>query len=312
MAPSNPLKFSVDALPDLAGRTYVVTGGNTGIGLETCLQLAKKNATVVLASRSEERAMAAVAKIREQVPTARVDFLPLVLNDLKQVAAAASELATKHPRIDALINNAGIMASPFALSKDGIEDQFATNHVGHFLFTTRLIPNLLNAERPRIVNVSSSAHTFAPNAGGILFDKINDEKAMSVWERYGQSKLANILFSVKLDKLYGDRIYVNSVHPGVVDTELTRSLVVTYGSWMKPIIRVLKAFGTISPADGALTQLYAAAHPDIEEKKLKARVFFAIANDKTDSNELSTFCKNADLADKLWEFTEALIKEKGL
>ncbi|KAJ3407473.1 hypothetical protein CcCBS67573_g00587 [Chytriomyces confervae] len=307
----NPHSFSAASIPDLTGRVFVVTGGNTGIGYETCLQLAKKNATIVMASRSEERAAGAIEKIKASTGNDKIEFLKLVLNDLNQVSSAAKELTARHTKIDVLVNNAGIMASPFALSVDGIEDQFATNHVGHFLFTREVLPALLQGDQPRIVNLSSSAHTFAPKPEGIRFQSINVEGSMGTWERYGQSKLSNILFSKKLNKLYGDKIIVNSVHPGVVDTELMRGPAATYGTWVRPFLGMFKALATISPQDGALTQLFCATSPIIQEKGLKDRFFEPTASDVTDTSKLSAFGKDDALADKLWEFTEALLKEKG-
>ncbi|KAI8608264.1 hypothetical protein BC830DRAFT_1174569 [Chytriomyces sp. MP71] len=309
--PSNPFNFKAADLPDLTGRLFVVTGGNTGIGYETCLQLALKNATVVMASRSEERANAAIAKVKQQAPNAKIEFLKLVLNDLKQVKSAAAELSARHPKLDVLVNNAGIMAPPFSLSPDGIEDQFATNHVGHFLLTRELLPALLQGDTPRIVNLSSSYHSKCPSAG-VLFDDINNEKAMDAWQRYGQSKLSNILFSKKLNKLYGDKIIVNSVHPGFVNTELTRGTEATYGGWLKPILGAVKAIAALTPQDGALTQLFAAASPIVVEKGFKDRFFVPLARDATDTSELIALGRDEALADKLWDFTENLLREKGL
>lgn len=120
-------------------------------------------------------------------------------------------------KLDLLINNAGIMGCPFALSKQGHETQFATNHLGHFLFTTLLIPALLKAEKPRIVNLSSLLHKNTVIAGGIDFEHINTEKYSSM-QRYSQSKLANVVFTHGLNKRFGDKIAVNAAHPGIVDT----------------------------------------------------------------------------------------------
>lgn len=215
----NPTKFSVDKIPDLSSKTILVTGGNTGIGFCTVLELARKGANVYLAARSEDKANEAIRKIKEEVKEAKVTFLKLDLMDLKQVQESAKEFVAKEPVLDILINNAGIMVPPFGLTKDGIESQFGTNHVGHFLFTRELLPTILKSPEPRIINLSSSAHRLAPKEG-ILFDKINDASALNNWGRYGQSKCANLLFSRALNKRYGDKIYVNSVMPGVVATEL--------------------------------------------------------------------------------------------
>lgn len=199
------------------------------------------------------------------------------------------------------------MACPFALTKDGIETQFGTNHVGHYLLTTELIPRLLNSTEPRIVNVSSLAHKLAPK-DGILFDKINDEEAQNTFSRYGQSKLANILFTNGLNKRYGEKIYVNSVHPGMVNTELDRGIKDSLG-WMYypfvPLHWVLWVF-QMNSAQGALTSLYLGTSPDIVEKKIKAKYFIPYACE-ANTTEIA---QDAALADKLWKFTDNLVKEK--
>ena len=213
---SNPYHFTTDSIPDLDGKTFIVTGGNSGIGFKTVLHLALNGAHVYLAARSEKRAQEALDKLKVEAPTAKITFLKLDLQDLKQVKQAAQEFLDKESVLDCLINNAGIMASPFELSKDGIELQFATNHLGHFLFTTHLIPALERSKSPRIVNVSSVAHKFAP-WNGIEFEHINDPDYYSYfgnWYRYGQSKLANLLFTTELTRRYPN-IISNAVHPGI-------------------------------------------------------------------------------------------------
>ncbi|KAH9253059.1 hypothetical protein BASA81_008965 [Batrachochytrium salamandrivorans] len=316
--PSNPTHFAVSSIPDLSGRVYIVTGGNSGIGYETCLELSKKGAHVFMASRSEERAAAAIKLIKETVPSAKVEFLNLQLADLKQVRSAAETFLAKGYPLDVLVNNAGIMASPFKLSVDGIEEQFATNHMGHFLFTTMLMPALLKvhevngsdpSRQPRVVNISSEFHSKAPLPEGIRFDQINDPADKSVWERYGQSKLCNILFSKGLNKRFGDKVFINSVHPGkVVKTDLTRGVEASYGSWIAPIMDFVKYFAALSPQDGALTQLYVSTSPDIVSKGIKDAYFIPIAHDSP--SNLTELAKSADLADKLWDYSERLVKEK--
>ncbi|KAH6583183.1 hypothetical protein BASA50_000983 [Batrachochytrium salamandrivorans] len=315
--PSNPTHFAVSSIPDLAGRVYIVTGGNSGIGYETCLELSKKGAHVFMASRSEERAAAAIKLIKETVPSAKVEFLNLQLADLKQVRSAAEAFLAKGYPLDVLVNNAGIMASPFKLSVDGIEEQFATNHMGHFLFTTMLMPALLKvhevngsdpSRQPRVVNISSEFHRKVPLPEGIRFDRINDPADMSVLERYGQSKLCNILFSKGLNKRFGDKVFINSVHPGFVKTDLTRGVESSYGSWIAPIMDFVKYFAALSPQDGALTQLYVSTSPDIVSKGIKDAYFIPIAHDSP--SNLTELAKSADLADKLWDYSEKLVKEK--
>ncbi|KAI8910347.1 hypothetical protein EDD86DRAFT_190325 [Gorgonomyces haynaldii] len=308
---TNPAFPSVEAIPDLSGKTAIVTGGNTGIGYETCLALLNKNAKVYMASRSRQRATDAIERL-EKATGKKCEFLELDLQDLKQVKGAAESFLKNGEKLDLLINNAGIMACPFALTKDGIETQFGTNHVGHFLFTTTLIPAILKADKPRIVNLSSSAQRMAPK-NGIEFENINNEKAMSNFERYGQSKLANILFTRSLNKRYGDKIYVNAVHPGVVQTELLRGIEDSMGGkgsllyyLSRPLVYVGSFFQLTAP-QGAMATLYAATSPEIEKEGYKGRYVIPFGHVTDDTIPLA---KDDSLAEKLWTFTENLIKEK--
>lgn len=259
-----------------------------------------------MAARSEDKAKEAIAKIKFQVPNAKITFLKLDLQDLKQVQQAAKEFALKESVLDTLINNAGIMIPPFALTSDGIETQFGTNHVGHFLFTRELLPLLLKSSEPRIVNLSSLAHKFAPKIG-IDFDRINDQNAYTTNTRYGQSKLANILFSNSLTSKYPS-IYTNSVHPGVVNTDLFRSVKDSLGVLYYPAWPILKAVekASMSPIEGALTSLYCATSADIVQLAYKGRYFIPFAVEAQPSD----IAKSQELAEKLWVFTEKLVNEK--
>ncbi|ORY47225.1 NAD(P)-binding protein [Rhizoclosmatium globosum] len=282
------MPFSVQDIPNLAGKTFVVTGGNAGLGYET-------------------KANEAIAKITKVTPGAKIEFLELKLNDLKQVDAAAKKLVSSGVIVDVLINNAGIFNTPFALTSDGIEEQFGVNHVGHFAFTMALMPAILKSTEPRIVNVSSTSHTQAPKEG-ILFDKLNDSSALSSYQRYGQSKLANILFTKSLHKRFGDRIYVNSANPGFTATDVGQK---QENGIMKLVINnILKPLFSATVLDGALTQIYLACSTEIVEKGYKDGYFAPIADKKRGEKELSALGRNEDLAEKLWQFTENLVKEK--
>ncbi|CAG8767510.1 27756_t:CDS:2, partial [Dentiscutata erythropus] len=176
----------------------------------------------------------------------------------------------------------------------GIQDQFGTNHIGHFVFTLLLLPTIKASAPSRIVNVSSAGHRFAPSPAGIEFEKLNDPEAHTPFQRYGQSKLANILFTLELNKrLSGTNVYCNCLHPG---TELMRGMEADWGFWIKPITYLLSLF-MLSPDDGALTQLYCATSPEIEEE--------------ISVNEpLTAQAKDEELAKKLWDFSENFGKEK--
>lgn len=288
-------------MQDQSGKTVLVTGGNSGVGYETCLAFAEKGATVYLAARSQERAEEAIKQIKTVVPDAKVIFLKLDLQDLHQTLSSTKEFKSKEKKLDILINNAGIMATPFELTKDGIESQFATNHVGHYLLTRELIPLLLKTPEPRVINLSSYAHTNPPK-NGIDFENINNPDAHPTFVRYGQSKLANILFTRSLLKRYGDKMIVASVHPGFVRTALMRGMAKnsTFVNWFGDLFQRILA---ITPVQGALTTLYTATE-DI--KKDNGSYYAAIAS----LEEPTALARDEELAEKLWNYTEELVNKK--
>ncbi|KAI8799458.1 hypothetical protein BJ742DRAFT_845926 [Cladochytrium replicatum] len=310
------MSFSVDKIPDLSGKTAIVTGGNTGIGLITVKELLRKNAKVYLAARNPSRAQAALDEIKKELPHAKVEFMQLDLGDLKQVKEAANKFVASGEPLHILVNNAGIMMNPYELTKDGIENQFGTNHIGHFAFTTTLLPVIERSAPSRIVNVSSHGHNYAPSAG-VLFDKINDESALNPVQRYGQSKLSNILFTKSLaDRFEGKQVWVNVIHPGVVDTELARGPIALIEKSQNFGARILRALQTpllafsrslmLTPQQGALTQLYAAASPEIETQNYRGQYFVPFGK----VGKLSKPAENKELREKLWEFSEKLVAEK--
>jgi len=229
------------------------------------------------------------------------------LGSLKSVLHFVDEYKEKGYPLHLLINNAGVMACPYRLSEDNIELQFATNHLGHFLLTTRLLEVIEKSAPSRIVNLSSLAHSFAPKTG-VRFDQINDEQVYDPWTNYGQSKLCNILFSNELNRRLGDdkQVYVNSVHPGYVNTELQRNMKEIYGSVIGAIGSAVSGVVAKSPANGSLTTLYVATSPDIEANNIRGQYFVPTAK----QSQASGKARNAELAKKLWEFSEALIAEK--
>ncbi|KAJ3352932.1 hypothetical protein HDU91_005939 [Kappamyces sp. JEL0680] len=282
-------------------------GWNTGIGYEICKAFLVKNATVYMASRSETRAAEAILRL-ERATGKRCLFLHLDLQDLHQIRHSTSHWLQLGSKLDVLVNNAGIMAPPFQLTKDGIESQFGTNHVGHFLLTRELLPALLKAPCPRIVNVSSYAYEMAPNHT-IVFENIQKEEAMSNFERYGVSKLANLLFTAGLHKRFGSKMYVNAVHPGAVDTELVRgpkeSLQGTWTGFFVNPLYGLTGLVFLSPASGALSSLYAAAAAEVVESGIKNK--FIVPFGKVVE---TSFPMDEALADELWSYTENLVAEK--
>ena len=205
----------------LDGKTVIITGANTGIGLETAVDLAKRNARVILACRSVERGETAAVEVRKRSDNDNVVFVQLDLASLDSVRKFAAKILEEEPRIDILINNAGVLNNTYIKSADGYELTFAVNHLGHFLLTNLLLDRIKEAPSARIVNVSSMGHSM----GKIDFDDLNSERSYSRWRSYGTSKLANILFTRSLAKrLKGTRVTANVLHPGAINTELSRNL----------------------------------------------------------------------------------------
>ncbi|OBG87374.1 short-chain dehydrogenase [Mycobacterium sp. E802] len=216
-------KWTTVAIPDQTGRTAVITGANTGLGLETAKALAAKGAHVVLAVRNLIKGEAAAEWISRSVPGADLHLQRLDLGSLASVRDAADQLKDKYDRIDLLINNAGVMTPPKELTTDGFELQFGTNHLGHFAFTGLLLGRLLPVVGSRIVTVSSIGHRFA--RGGIRFDDLQWERGYNRLGAYGQSKLANLMFTYELQRrLVGQHTTALAAHPGGSDTELARHL----------------------------------------------------------------------------------------
>jgi NAD(P)-dependent dehydrogenase (short-subunit alcohol dehydrogenase family) len=242
-------------IPDQTGRVAIVTGANSGIGLETARELARKGAQVVLACRSPERAEEALADIRSSLPDAQIDFMALDLADLEQVRAFAGAVHTRFDRLDLLINNAGVMIPPASKTKQGFELQIGVNHFGHFALTGLLMDRLVATEGARIVNVSSTAHRM----GRIDFDDLDfDARGYNASAAYGQSKLANLLFTSELAAKLAAAdvpILVAAAHPGWTQTNLQQHS--NLFQMMNPI------FG-MKPIGGALPTLRAATGSNVE------------------------------------------------
>ena len=249
-------KWTTSDIPDQTGRTAVVTGANTGLGFHTAAALAAHGAHVVLAVRNLDKGKDAVQKITADSPGATVTLQELDLASLNSVRAAADELRSKHDRIDLLINNAGVYA-PKSITKDGFELQFGTNHLGHFALTGLLLDRLLPTQGSRVVTVSSVGHRIR---AAIHFDDLQWERSYSRVGAYGQSKLANLLFTYELQRRLAPRgtTIAAAAHPGASNTELMRN-------WPAPLRVATAAMAPLfQGADmGALPTLRAATDPDV-------------------------------------------------
>ncbi|MEU9618056.1 MULTISPECIES: oxidoreductase [unclassified Streptomyces] len=253
--------WNASDIPDQSGRTAVVTGANSGIGLITARELARRGARVLLACRDETRGKEAASRIRAAVTGADVEFVPLDLADLESVRACAA--AHMPERIDLLINNAGVMALPYGKTADGFERQFGVNHLGHFALTGLLLPKLLGTPGARVVSVSSGMHALSD----IDMGDLNSERNYRRWIAYGRSKTANLLFVHELARRLaaaGSEVVAAAAHPGYAATNLQ-----TAGVRMenrKAAERVVELGNRLiaQPASaGALPTLYAATAPGV-------------------------------------------------
>lgn len=253
------MAYNTASLPRQDGRTALITGANTGLGFHNAQDLAAKGAKVVLACRNERRAQAAMDRIDDAVPNADLAFLELDLASLDNVRAAAAAYRERHDSLDLLINNAGIMMTPYAKTVDGFEEQMAANYWGHFLLTMSLIDLLPDTPESRVVTLSSLAHV----QGKIRFDDIHWEGKYGRQAAYQQTKLACLLFTLELDrrlKNVGSKVLSVGAHPGVSETELGRSL-------PKPLVLLTRytigPFITHKPDQASLPTLLAAIGPKV-------------------------------------------------
>ena len=250
-------------VPDQSGRTIVVTGANSGIGFEAASTLTAAGAHVVLACRDPLRAADAVARLRSRHPRASLESLPLDLASLASVRDFAKAFADRHARLDVLANNAGVMAIPRRTTADGFEMQLGTNHLGHFALTGLLLPRLLATPGARVVTVSSTAH----RGGRMRFDDLQGERSYTRWGAYGQSKLANLLFSYELDRrarAAGRDLVAAACHPGYAATNLQFVGARMDGSrFMEGLMSWANRVFSQDAAMGALPTLYAATAPGV-------------------------------------------------
>jgi protochlorophyllide reductase len=250
-------------MPDLIGQIALVTGANSGLGLESARALLANGATVVLACRSlakaEQARQVLVAAGSAGSPDDRIELLELDLADLQSVARAADQVAARHSRLDVLLNNAGVMAPPRTLTRQGFELQFGVNHLGHFALTQRLLPLLLASASPRVVQVTSGAQYF----GQLDFEDLQGERRYDRWKAYGQSKLANVVFAQELQRRY-PQLRSAAAHPGLARTNLQPTSVAANGSQLERL--AYRFMGPLfqSAAQGALPQLFAATAPEAE------------------------------------------------
>ncbi len=300
------IKWTHHDIPDLSGKVVVITGANSGLGLESTKLMAAKGATIVMACRNMTKAEAAKNEVMQSVPHAKLDLMQLDNASLASVRAFADAFKAKYDRLDILLNNAGVMAIPRTLTEDGFEMQIGVNHLGHFALTGLLLDVITKTPHARIHNTSSSA---AFN-GAINLDDMMGEKSYSRWGAYGQSKLANAVFATELDrrlKAAGHDTISSSSHPGLVMTNLQTNSLQQSGTPLSERI-LYGIFGPLIGQDismGVLPQLYASTATDA-----KGGVFYGPKTMRLRGYPAEQKCNDAlndaGLLKKFWEASEGL------
>ena len=298
-------KWSESDVPDQTGRVVVVTGANTGIGYHTAAVLAYSGAHVVLAVRNLEKGNTALSRIVAAAPGADVTLQRLDLTSLDSVRAAADALRAAYPRIDLLINNAGVMWTPKQVTKDGFELQFGTNHLGHFALTGLLLDHLLPVRGSRVVTVSSLGHRLRAS---IHFDDLQWDRGYDRVGAYGQSKLANLLFTYELQRRLAARSGAKhatiavAAHPGGSNTELARNLPAVF----RPVKAVLGPLLFQGPAGGALPSLRAATDPGVQGGQYYGPDGFLEQRGHPKVVQSSAQSHDEELQRRLWTVSEEL------
>lgn len=292
---------------DLSGMTVFVTGANSGLGQETARAMAAKGAHVVMAGRDQAKLDAAVDAIQASVPAAQLDTITVDLTSLENIRAATSRARQRFARIDILINNAGVMATPFLHTHDGFEMQFGTNHLGHFALTAELMPLIERGTAKRIVNLSSRGHHFAP----VDFDDPHFEhRPYDPWIAYGHSKTANVLFTVALEQRYAVLgIHAYAVHPGGIETNLGRHMTEDMrAALMKRVTSRDTGFQWKTIPQGAATSCWAATAEELEGKGgvYCEDCHVAAVDDESSKDGVRSYALNQSYAERLWALSEEL------
>lgn len=296
----NAARWTEADIADQSGRTALVTGANSGIGFEAARALAQHGARVLLGCRDAHKADGALARIREVAPDADVSILPLDLADLSSIRNAAGRVVADEGRLDLLINNAGVMALPKYETADGFEMQFGTNHLGHFALTGLLLDILNATPGARVVSVSSQGHRM----GRINFDDLAGDRGYHRWLRYGQSKVANLLFTFELQRRL-ERIGVSTMavacHPGGSNTDLARDA----GALMK-LFQPMANLVMQSAAMGALPTLRAAADPAVKGAEYYGPDGFGQTTGYPVKVHSNAYSHRLDIATQLWLVSQQL------
>ena len=297
-------KWTTNDMPDLTGKTIIVTGANSGIGFEASKEFARKGAQVVLACRNMQKAEAALAELQTDVPNAQAEIMQLDLTSQRLIRVFADAFQAKYDQLDVLVNNAGIMQVPYGTTEDGFERQLGTNHLGHFALTGLLSNTLRATPNARVVNISSIAH----RAASVNFDNLMYEEGTgySPGRAYGRSKLANLVFTYELQRRF-EAGSVNAIavaaHPGVSDTNLNNHL--TYG-FMSKIMMRLTGRMMHNAAMGALPTMRAAVDPGVEGGDYFGPAGFMQMKGNPVKVKSSKASHDSDNQQKLWQVSQEL------
>lgn len=292
---------------DLAGKLALVTGGSGGLGAETARALASKGARVVITARDVAKGEVVAKGIRESTGQDGIEVEELELGSLASVRALAERFLARHEALHILVNNAGVMACPFDKTADGFELQFGTNHLGHFLLTGLVAPALLRGAPARVVSVSSRGHQMSP----VVFDDIHFERRpYEKWSAYGQSKTANILLAVELERRLGARgVHANALHPGVIPTELSRHMVPEdYERLRKRAPGGQLKIKTVE--SGAATAVFAATAPELEGRGglyLEDCGVAEVDDAENAPRGVRSYALDPDTARRLWAISEEMV-----
>ncbi len=292
---------------DLSGRTVFITGANSGLGQETARAMAARGAEVILAGRDQAKLDESVAAIKADHAKAQLETLTVDLTSLENIRAATSRARQRFHKIDILINNAGVMATPFSHTHDGFEMQIGTNHFGHFALTGELFPLIERGHLKRIVNLSSRGHHFAP----VDFDDpFFERRAYDPWIAYGHSKTANVLFSVGLEQRYAVLgIHAYAVHPGGIQTNLGRHMTEEMReALMARVTSKDTGFQWKTIPQGAATSCWAATADELEGKGgvYCEDCHVAEVDDESSTGGVRSYALNTSYADRLWAMSEEL------
>ena len=300
------MNWSINSIPNQKDRIALITGANSGLGFETAKALLIKGATVILGCRTINKAEKARQKILKDIGSGNIEIAELDLSDLKKVDILGDQISNEYKKLDLLINNAGVMAPPKTISKQGFEIQFAVNHLSHMALTLKLLPLLAKTKGGRVVTVSSGAQYM----GRINWDDLHGEKSYDRWASYAQSKLANVMFSLELEhRLKKSNIDIASLsaHPGLARTNLQPQSVEANGSWQEAFAYKLMNPLFQTSAMGSLPQLLAATDPKAKGGEQYGPRFNFRGTPRL--CKIASFALQTKERIRLWEVSERMIDD---